>query len=68
MKYQHNGYIKRYCELVVEINELTKYLDKEYEDFYYGGHTFEQCYATDIETLHKLEGEFIDILNMLKNN
>jgi hypothetical protein len=54
--------------LVVEINELTKYLDKEYEDFYYGGHTFEQCYATDIETLHKLEGEFIDILNMLKNN
>ena len=31
MTYQHNKYIKRYCELVNEINELTKYLDKEYD-------------------------------------
>ena len=66
MTYQHNKYIKRYCELVNEINELTKYLDKEYDYHYHGGHTFEECYEIDIKTLHKLESEFIDVLTMLK--
>jgi hypothetical protein len=63
-----NPYIKRYCQLVVEINERYEFLDYERDIFYDGGHSFEEVYSSSIEELHKLEGEFIDILKMLKND
>lgn len=63
-----NPNIKRYCQLIVEINERYKFLDHERSIFYDGGHSFEEVYSYEIENLLKLEGEFIDILNKLKND
>lgn len=60
--------IKRYCELVFEIQKLNAYLDKARDDFYSGGYSFEGCYSTDLTELHRLEGEFIDILKRLTDD
>jgi hypothetical protein len=54
--------IKRFCEIVAEINELNKYLTQEIEKFYDGGHTFEECYSTDIKKLVELQEEFKSLL------
>lgn len=54
-----NSDVTRYCELVTEISELNKYLNSEYDDFYYGGHSFEDVYRMDLENLSKLENELI---------
>jgi hypothetical protein len=60
--------IKRYCEVVFEIQKLNAYLDKARDDFYYGGYSFEECYSTDLNELNRLEGEFIDILKRLTDD
>ena len=50
--------IKRFCAIISEINSINNYLDEEKGSFYYGGHSFEECYAYDIEKLVKLQDEF----------
>jgi hypothetical protein len=57
--------IKRYCEVVFEIQKLNAYLDKERDNFYSVAYSFEEYYSTDLNELHRLEGEFIDILKRL---
>lgn len=57
--------INRYCELVDEINSLNKNLKKERDDFYDGGHSFEDCYKSDLENLDILQNEFLSIFAIL---
>jgi hypothetical protein len=57
--------IKRYCELILEINEYNKYLDAERDGFYYGGYSFEECHSHHISELNKLETEFIDLVKKI---
>jgi hypothetical protein len=50
--------IKRFCQIVENINDLNKKLDKERENFYDGGYSFEECNSVLIEGLVKLQNEF----------
>jgi hypothetical protein len=50
--------IKRFCQIVENINDLNKKLDKERESFYDGGYSFEECNSVLIEDLVKLQNEF----------
>jgi hypothetical protein len=52
-----NKNIKRFCEVIFEINALNKKLDKEHANFYDGGYSFEECNSTDIEDLVNLQNE-----------
>jgi len=54
-----NKNIKRYCELISEINSCNKHLDEEMCNFYSGGYTFEDVYKADIKELEELEDEFL---------
>lgn len=50
--------IKRFCELICQINALNEFLDREKESFYDGGHSFEECYSSQIDELVDLQQEF----------
>jgi len=45
--------IINFCQLVEFINTKNAYLQVQKEDFYYGGHPFEECFESDIEELDK---------------
>lgn len=64
--YKHNKDIKRFCELTKRINKIHKEIEKESEDFYSGGYSFEEANGFLIEQLPELETEFLEILNRLK--
>lgn len=57
--------VARFCELVLEINELNKKLEKEKADFYYGGHEFEDVYSLDVKELADLQTEFKKLIKIL---
>lgn len=57
--------INRYCELVDEINSLNKKLEKERNNFYDGGTSFEDCCKSDFEHLDRLQNEFLSIFSIL---
>lgn len=57
--------IKRFCELINEINSINKQLDKERANFYYGGYSFEECNKYTIEELEKLETEFKKLFKVI---
>ena len=48
--------------MVAEINKKQTELSKKEEDFYYGGHPFEEVYGYSIEELEKLKEELSTIL------
>lgn len=54
--------ISRFCFLVTEINKIQADLSKKEEDFYDGGHSFEEVYSYRIEELEKLKEELSTIL------
>jgi len=41
----------RFCELVVEINYLTQMLQRERDNFYDGGYSFEEVNKVDLDIL-----------------
>jgi hypothetical protein len=49
--------IKRFCQLVTEINDINQELDKEREVFYDGGNSFEECNQDKIEEIVSLQNE-----------
>ena len=55
--------IKEFCHLVIRINEVNCELDKDREDFYYGGHSFEQVFSHRFEFLKQLEDRLYELLN-----
>lgn len=57
--------IKRFCELINEINSINKQLDKERANFYDGGYSFEECNKYTIEELEKLETEFKKLFKVI---
>lgn len=57
--------IKRFCELVTEIAEMNKKLDKERENFYDGGRSFEECNSYDLEELVKMQYELRRIIKKI---
>lgn len=58
--------IKRFCELILEINTINKELDEERINFYYGGYTFEECNQTKINQLVELQNELKQILKEIQ--
>ena len=54
--------IKRFCEVIFEIKTINKELDKEREDFYYGGYSFEECNEYKIKELVDLQNELKGLL------
>lgn len=54
--------VSRFCELVSLINELNAKLQREYAAFYDGGHSFEECYATDIAERDAAQTELSEII------
>jgi len=58
--------VSRFCELVLEINERNNKLKKERYNFYDGGHSFEDCYSSDIKELAELQAELKTILPMIQ--
>lgn len=61
--------IKRFAQLISEINDINKELDNERCDFYDGGTPFEICNEYKINELVKLQNEFVELGNLIfKNN
>lgn len=58
--------IKEFCRIVQRINELNQFLDEERESFYDGGHSFEECYSTQINELVDLQKEFLFVFTVIK--
>lgn len=50
--------IKRFCELQGMIAKINEDLDRERENFYDGGHSFEECNSHTIQELVELQDEF----------
>ena len=50
--------IKRFCQVVVQINELNRELDKENVNYYAGGTSFEEINKSLINDIKDLETEF----------
>jgi hypothetical protein len=58
--------IKRFCEVILEINTINKELDKERVDFYDGGYSFEECNSTKINELVDLQNELKGLLKEIQ--
>lgn len=58
--------IKRFCEVILEINTINKELDKEKSNFYYGGYSFEECNSTKIKELVDLQNELKSLLKVIQ--
>ena len=58
--------IKRFCEVILEINTINKGLDEERADFYDGGYSFEECNSTKIKELVDLQNELKGLLKEIQ--
>ena len=58
--------IKRFCEVILEINTINNELDKERADFYYGGYSFEECNKYKIKELVDLQNELKGLLKEIQ--
>ena len=58
--------IKRFCEVISEINAINKELDKEKADFYDGGYSFEECNEYKINELVNLQNELKGLLKEIQ--
>ncbi len=58
--------IKRFCEVILEINSINNQLDKERVDFYDGGYSFEECNSTIINELVQLQNELKRLLKEIQ--
>jgi hypothetical protein len=58
--------IKRFCEVISEINTINKELDKERADFYDGGYSFEECNEYKIKELVDLQNELKGLLKEIQ--
>lgn len=58
--------IKRFCELISEINTINKELDKERANFYDGGYSFEECHEFEIKELVVLQDELKTLLKEIQ--
>ncbi len=54
--------IKRFCEVISEINSLNRELSKERDNFYDGGYSFEECHERQLKDLVDLQNEFKGLL------
>jgi len=57
--------IKRFCQVVVDINEMNKELDDEKRSFYDGGMSFEECNRYKIDEIVVLQNELKDLLKVI---
>ena len=58
--------IKRFCEIIFEINSINKELDKERANFYDGGYSFEECNKYKIKELVVLQDELKTLLKEIQ--
>ncbi len=58
--------IKRFCEVILEINTINNELDKERADFYDGGYSFEECNDYKIKELVELQNELKYLLKEIQ--
>ena len=58
--------IKRFCEVISEINRINEELDKERASFYDGGHSFEKCNEYKINELVDLQDELKGLLKAIQ--
>lgn len=58
--------IKRFCEVILEINTINKEFDKERADFYDGGKSFEDCNEYKIKELVDLQNELKGLLKEIQ--
>ena len=62
MSYRDSN-IVRYCELIENINECVKFLDKQKKTMHYdGGRSFEEINAEHIKELKEWENELRSII------
>ena len=57
--------IIKFCNLVNFINHKSAYLQKEKENFYDGGHPFEECYYSDVSELNKACNDMEHLLKII---
>ena len=62
-----DGNIKRFCQLVAQINQINSELDEERSNFYDGGRSFEDCNEYKIKELNELQKEFKDLVKHFNN-
>lgn len=58
--------IKRFCEVILEINTINKEFDKERANFYDGGHSFSECNKYKIKELVDLQNELKELLKEIQ--
>jgi hypothetical protein len=58
--------IKRFCQLILEINTINNELDKERARFYDGGYSFEECNDYKIKELVDLQNELKGLLKKIQ--
>jgi hypothetical protein len=60
--------IKRFCEVIFQINTINNELDKERAGFYDGGYSFEECNEYKIKELVDLQNEMKVLLKDIQMN
>jgi|LakMenEpi03Aug12_release.lakeMendotaPanAssembly.Ray.scaffolds.fasta_scaffold1158206_2 hypothetical protein len=58
--------IKRFCEVILEINTINDRLDRERASFYDGGYSFEECNECEIKKLVDLQNELKSLLKEIQ--
>ncbi len=58
--------IKRFCEVIFEINTINDELNKERAAFYDGGYSFEECNEYKIKELVNLQNELKVLLKTIQ--
>lgn len=58
--------IKRFCEVILEINTINKELDKERSEFYDGGYSFEEGNHYKIKEVVDLQNELKGLLKEIQ--
>ena len=58
--------IKRFCEVILEINTINDRLDRERASFYDGGSSFEECNVSEIKKLVDLQNELKSLLKEIQ--
>lgn len=57
--------VTRFCELISNINSINSKLKTEKQNFYDGGHTFEDCYKDDIDQLIQYQTELKTLISII---
>jgi len=57
--------IKRFCNVVRDINEINDQLDSDRSAFYDGGTPFEKVYEAEIQELTELQNVFDELFSTI---